>query len=166
MGGGLRAMQDAHALSLFFYSAAEPSSVLAGNRYVRATETPVPRVRIVVIARTWSCTSVETSVVTAWRVAARKMFSTIGSNTVAARPISTCLMTDRLVLGPVARAEKATGSLGSVPPGRLTPDLPFRIGSRPPAAERQVSEVLRPYAPRPVDWPVVIEGAAQAADHE
>ena len=68
MSGWLRTMQDTHALSFIFCCAVEPSSVLAGNRYVRATETAVPLVKIVAIARTWSCTSVETSVVTAWRV--------------------------------------------------------------------------------------------------
>lgn len=40
------------------------------------------------------------------------------------------------------------------------------IESWPPLVERQVSEVLRPYAPLPVDWPVMVEAAAQAAWRE
>lgn len=52
---------------------------------------------------------------------------------------------------------------GSDPPGRLTPDRPFKGGSGAPSVERQVLEVVRPYAPLPLDWTVVIEAAAQAA---
>lgn len=60
----------------------------------------------------------------------------------------------------------AHARLGSVPLGRLTLDWPFWIGALSPTAERQLSEVLQPYAPLPSDLPVVIEAAAQAADRE
>lgn len=33
--------------------------------------------------------------------------------------------------------------------------------TRTPPVERQVSEVVRPHAPLPLDWPVVIEAAVQ-----
>lgn len=56
--------------------------------------------------------------------------------------------------------------LGSVPPGRLRLHRPFRIGARPPTVDGQVSEALRPYAPLPVEWPGVIEAAAQASERE
>jgi len=57
-------------------------------------------------------------------------------------------------------------SFGSVPPSHLRSDRPFRIGVMPPTVEWQVSEVVLPYAPLSVDWPVVIKAAAQAADRE
>jgi len=45
-------------------------------------------------------------------------------------------------------------------------DRPFRIESLPSIAEWQVSEVLPPYAPPPVDWPVMVKAATQSASRE
>lgn len=52
---------------------------------------------------------------------------------------------------------------GSVPPCHLQQYQPFRIGSPQPAFEWQVLEVVQPYTPLPVEWPVVMEAATLAA---
>ena len=44
----------------------------------------------------------------------------------------------------------------------VEPAIQGKVGSRAPPVERQVSEVVRPYAPLPLDWPVAIEATVHS----
>lgn len=61
------------------------------------------------------------------------------------------------------RSHATAGPLWVGSADRLTPDQPFKFGSRAPPVDRQVSDVVQLSAPLHFEWPVVIEAAAQTA---